>query len=226
MPRLNKFTFNIYTNVDRYVEIAFSSNEDIQRSFNRKEYGPVASHIETFARENERMCHMSSLPYEFKSRCHIYSLPYQFKYFHLLNNFFQGGTFDNVLFLLMTDCCAFEHNFFKIISQSFPRLKELFIVNKEPQKNKQRKTPIIAFSHLIYLDLCGAHADYVEQFLVNSYCHLPCLFILGVNFYSLLSVTKYFKNDLTRLTCSKLKHLLLGREIIRTERFHKYFPSL
>ncbi|CAF4082841.1 unnamed protein product [Rotaria sordida] len=55
MPRLNKFTFNIHTNVDKKnVEIAFSSNEDIQRSFSRKEYEPVASHIETFTKENEQ----------------------------------------------------------------------------------------------------------------------------------------------------------------------------
>ncbi|CAF3900127.1 unnamed protein product [Rotaria sordida] len=68
MPRLNKFIFNIHTNVDKKnVEIDFSSNEDIQRSFSRKEYGPVASHIESFTRENERRCYYYSLPYEFKN---------------------------------------------------------------------------------------------------------------------------------------------------------------
>ncbi|CAF3899991.1 unnamed protein product [Rotaria sordida] len=68
MPQLKKFTFNIYTNVDKNVKIALSSNEDIQLSFRRKEYdyGPVASHIETFTRENQRKCHIRSLPYEFK----------------------------------------------------------------------------------------------------------------------------------------------------------------
>ena len=158
MPRLKKFTFNIHTNVDKKnVEIAFSSNEDIQRSFIRKEYGPVASHIETFTRENERRCHSYSSPYEFKSRCHIYSLPYQFTTFHFLNNSFQGGTFDNVQSLMITDLCSFEHNFFKVISQSFPLLKKLYIMNEEPQKDKQQSTPLIIFTHLIYLDLHGAH---------------------------------------------------------------------
>jgi hypothetical protein len=226
MPRLNKFTFNIYTNVDKRVEIAFSSNEDIQRSFSRKEYGPVASHIETFARENERMCHMISLPHEFKSRCHIYSLPYQFKYFHFLNNSFQGGIFDNVLFLTMTDCCAFEHNFFEIISQSFPRLKELYIMNKEPQKNEQRKMSIITFSHLIYLDLCPAHADYAEQFLVDKYCHLPCLLNLHIDYLSLVLVTSNFTNDAARLTCSKLTNLCVTEPFVHPKSFGQYFPLL
>jgi len=67
-------------------------NEDIQRSFSRKEYGAVGSYVETITRDNER-------------RCHIYSLPYQFKSFGYLNNSFQGGMFDNVQSFILTDFC-------------------------------------------------------------------------------------------------------------------------
>lgn len=227
MPRLNKFIFSIYTNVDKInVEIAFSSNEDIQRSFSRKEYGPVASHIETFTRENERRCHGHSLPHEFKSRCHIYSLPYQFKNFHLLNNSFQGGIFDNVQCLIMIDYCSFEYNFFKVISQSFPLLKKLYILNEAPQKDKHQSVSLIIFSHLIYLDLQGAHAHYAEQFLVDKYCHLPCLLNLDIDYESLVLVTNNFTNDATRLTCSKLTRLCIKGAFVPPRTFHQYFPLL
>ena len=227
MPRLNKFTFNIHTNIDRKNdEIVFSSNEDMMRSFNRKEYGSVASHIETFTKENKRCCHCYSLPHEFKSRCHIYSLPYQFKTLDFLNNSFQGGTFDNVQSLIMTDCCPFEHSFFKVISLDFPLLEELCIVNREPQKNKQQSMPLITFSHLIYLDLRGAHADYAEQFLISKYCHLPCLLNLTIEYESLVLVTNNFTNDATRLTCSKLTNLCIKETLVPPKNFHQYFPLL
>ncbi|CAF1320264.1 unnamed protein product [Rotaria sordida] len=54
MPRLNKFIFNIDTNiVENNIEFALSSNEDIQRSFIRKEYGPVYSQVEIFSRKKK-----------------------------------------------------------------------------------------------------------------------------------------------------------------------------
>ncbi|CAF4340298.1 unnamed protein product, partial [Rotaria sp. Silwood2] len=227
MPRLNKFTFNIYTNVDKKnVGIVFSSNEDIQRSFRRKEYGSVASHIEIFTRENQRKCHNYSSPYEFKSRCHIYSLPYQFRTYHFLNNSFEGGIFVNVQFLVMTDFCPFEHNFFKVISQSFPLLKKMDIMNKELRKDKQKSLSLIKFSYLIYLDLQGAHADYAEQFLVDKYCHLPCLLNLNIDYESLVLVTNNFTNDATRLTCSKLTSLRINEPFVPPKNFYQYFPLL
>jgi len=214
MPRLNKFTFSIYTNVDKKnIEIAFSSNEDIQRSFSRKEYGPVGSHVEIFTREDEHTCH-------------IYSLPYQFKNFCFLNNSFQGGMFDNVQSLIMTDYRPFEHNFFKVISQSFRLLKQLHIINDAPQKDKQRSIPLIIFSHLIFLNLDDAHADYAEQFLVDKYCHLPCLINLDIGYESLVLVTNNFTNDATRLTCRKLTSVRIMEQFLPPKTFHQYFPLL
>jgi hypothetical protein len=227
MTRLNKFTFNIYTNIDKKsVGIDFSSNEDIQCSFRRKEYRSVASHIEIFTGENHRKCHNYSFPYEFKSRCHIDSLPYQFKTYHFLNNSFQGGIFVNVQFLLMTDFCPFEHNFFKVISQSFPLLKKMDIMNKEPQKDKQKSLSLMKFSSLIYLNLQGAHADYAEQFLIDKYCHLPCLLNLNIDYESLVLVTNNFTNDATRLTCSKLTSLRINEPFVPPKVFYQYFPLL
>ncbi|CAF3724798.1 unnamed protein product [Rotaria sp. Silwood1] len=204
MPRLNKFTFSIHTNVDKKnTEIVFSSNEDIQRSFSRNEYGPVGSYIETFTRENKRSCHIYSLPYEFKS-----------------------DMFDNVQSLIMTDCCPFEHNFFKGISQSFPLLKELHIINEEPQKDKHQSMPLIIFSHLILLNIDTAHADYAEQFLVDKRCYLPCLLNLNISYESLVLVTNNFTNDATRHTCSKLTSLRIKELFVPPKTFHQYFPLL
>ncbi|CAF1015413.1 unnamed protein product [Rotaria magnacalcarata] len=227
MPRLNKFIFSIDTSVvEKNIKIALSSNEDIQRSFIRREYGPVGSHVDIFSRENGCRGHMYSLPYEFKSRCHIYSLPYQFKNYSYLNNDFQGGIFDNVQYLMMTDFRPFERNFFKIISQSFPLLQHLYIFNDEPQKDKQQSTTFITFSHLIYLYLDCAHVDYAEQFLSDKQCHLPCLLNLSISYESLAMATNNFTNDATRLTSSKLTSLRLKGPFVTPENFHLYFPSL
>ncbi|CAF4714716.1 unnamed protein product [Rotaria socialis] len=198
MPRLNKFSWNIDTCVDKKnIEIAFSSNEDIQRSFTRKQYGPVSSLVETFTtRESE-------------DECHIYSLPYQFENFCSLSNSFQGGMFDSVLSLMMADLYPFEHNFFKVISQSFFLLKQLIIFNDASQKDKQLSKTLITFSHLIILNLDSAHTDYAEQFLVAEHYHLPCLLDLIIGYESLALVTNNFTNDATRLTCSKLTSLCI-----------------
>jgi hypothetical protein len=223
MPRLNKFIFHIETVIMKYKNaLVLSSNEDIQRSFIGKGLGPVGSHIDIFSKEDDEY----SLSSVFDSRCQIFSLPYQFSVFLFLSNSFQIRTFEKVQNIVMKDIRPFEHEFFQIISQSFPLLRRLFIFNKLPQKAKQQSRTLITFPNLLYVELRYCRKDYVEQFLVDHYCHLPCLLTLGVNYYSLLSVTKNFKNDSTRLKCSKLEHLLLHKQIIRTERFHKYFPSL
>ncbi|CAM4870442.1 unnamed protein product [Rotaria socialis] len=227
MPQLNKFTFNIRTNVDKKNDgIVFSSNEDIQHSFRRKEYGLVGSYVETFTTSVEYKCYSNSMPYHFKSRSHIYSLPYQFKTFDLLSNSFQGGMFDNVQSLIMTDIYPFENNFFDVISQSFPLLKELYIFNEKPQKNKQQSMTLIAFSHLIDLDLSSAHADYAERFLVDKHCYLPCLLNINIRYEPLALVTNNFTGDATRLTCSKLTSVCLEEPFVSPETFSKYFPLL
>jgi len=122
MPQLNKFTFSIniaVINNDMIIDLP--SNEDIQQSFIGKGYGQVGAYVHYRTEDNIGMSH-------------VYSLPYQFEYFLHLNNSFQGGMFDKVQYLLMTDGLPFEHNLFKLISQDFPLLKELHIVNHQPQK--------------------------------------------------------------------------------------------
>lgn len=82
------------------------------------------------------------------------------------------------------------------------------------------------FPHLILLDLCFAHIDYVEQFLIDTNCHLPCLLNLVIKYESLETVTHNFINDATRITCAKLTSLLIDEPFVRPENFDQYFPLL
>ena len=227
MPRLTKFTFSLETAiVKKKNDLVLSSDEDIRRSFIGRGFGPVGSHLDIFAKENGSEGHAYSLPYKFYSRSQIYSLPYQFSDFLFLSNSFVNRTFEKVQTLCMADMHSFEHEFFQTIARSFPLLKRLIIFNDEPQRAKQQSRTLITFRNLFYLDLQSAHIDYVEQFLVDQYCHLPCLLVLRVNYSSLAHVTKNFTNDSTRLACSKLKYLAIDEPFIRPEHFHQYFSSL
>ena len=227
MPRLNKFIFSIETAiVKQKSDLVLSTSEEIQRSFLGREFGPVGSHVDLFSRENGDRAHAYSFSHQFYSRSKIYSLPYQFGYFSFLSNSFQNGTFEKVLRLMMADIRSFEHEFFQIISVSFPLLRHLHIFNHEPQKSKQQSKTLITFPKLLHLDIDSAHVDYAEEFLLDQYCHSPCLLKLRIRYASLMSVTSHFTNGATRLTCSKLKRLCINEPFVPPEHFHQYFPSL
>ncbi|CAF1139088.1 unnamed protein product [Adineta steineri] len=226
MLHLNKFIFNIYTGVfieDNVIDVP--SNEDIQNSFIGKEYGQVGSYVHFEPRKpTNRIIDFEKAKAVVKS--HIYSLPYQFKSFLHLNNSFKGGMFVNVRCLIMTDSNPFEHEFFKIISDSFPFLKNLKISNLEPLKKKQHPATVISFPHLNLLNLIDAHDDYAERFLVDTNTHLPCLLDLCITYESLEIVTNNFTNDATRLYCSKLKGLHIDESFVRPKHFDEYFRLL
>jgi hypothetical protein len=212
MPQLNKFTFSINTSIIiKKIKINFSSNEEIQRSFIGRGYGQVGSYVYP-----EPMRSVGS--------SHVYSLPYQFKSFFRLNNSFQGGMFDKVRYLMMSDTRPFEHQLFKLISQDFPFLKELIICNAQPQKDKQHSSTSIKFPHLILLNLVQAHVDYAEQFLFDKNTHLPCLLDLCIKYESFAMVTNNFTSDAIRLCCAKLKRLHTNQPFVGPKNLHQYFP--
>jgi hypothetical protein len=213
MPQLNKFTFSINTNVlNKDIIIDLQSNEDIQRSFIGKGYGQVGSYVHN---RQERNIGMS----------HVYSRPYQFEYFLHLNNSFPGDMFNTVQCLTMVDGRPFEHNLFKVISQCFPLLKELCVVNYKPQKNKQHSSILIIFPHLILLNLVKADVDYAEQLLYDKNTHLPALLDLCIEYKSLTMITNNFTNDAICRNCAKIKKLHT-KSFLRPKNFHKYFPLL
>jgi len=214
MPRLNKFTFSINTGVlNEHISIDLPSYEDIQHSFIEKGYTQVDSYVHTISMKTE-------------GRCHVYSLPYQFKDFLYLNNSFQGGMFDKVQSMAMYDTRPFEHKFFKLVSEDFPCLKNLYICNDKPQKDKENSSTLITFAHLTLLNLDMAHVDYAEQFLFEKKTHLPRLLNLGIGYELLAMVTNNFTNDETRVHCAKLKSLEIDEPFVRPENFYQYFPLL
>ena len=224
LPYLNKFVFSIYTCIliEKH-KIKIPSNEDIQHSFIRREYGEVGSFVHYEPRQPKVGSSFKRKPLV---KTHIYSLLYQFESFIYLNNSFQGGMFVTVRILTMADSDPFEHQLFKIISNDFPFLKELSIKNDEAQEEKQQPSTLINFPYLNFLNVVNAHVDYTEQFLVDTRTHLPCLLDLSIEYESLTMVTNNFTNDATRLYCSKLKELHIDKLFVRSKHFDEYFPSL
>ncbi|CAF4623571.1 unnamed protein product [Rotaria sp. Silwood2] len=213
MPQLNKFTFSINTIVvNRKIKIDLASNEDIQHSFIGKEYRQVGSYVHTRSEDNV-------------GTSHVYSLPYQFQYFLHLNNSFQGDMFDTVRSLTMTDGRPFEHDLFILISKCFPLLQQLYVINYQPQINKQHSSVLITFPHLILLNLVEAHVDYGEQLLCDKNTHLPSLLDLCIEYKSLTIITNNFTNNRIRRNCAKIKKLYVEK-FLRPKNFHQYFPLL
>jgi hypothetical protein len=213
MPQLNKFTFSLSTTVVNIItKIDLPSNEDFQRSFIGKGYGQVCSYVHTKYAGNG-------------GTSHAYSLPYQFQYFLRLNNSFKAAMFDTVQYLKMTDGRPFKHNFFRLISFCFPRLKELYVVNYHPQEKKQHSSILIIFPHLILLNLVKAHVDYAEQLLYDKNTHLPALLDLCIEYKSLVMITNNFTNDAICRNCAKIKKIHAS-SFSRPNNFQKYFPLL
>jgi hypothetical protein len=228
MPRLRKCNFSIDTVIAKTTksDLRLSSHEDIQRSFLQGQLGSIGSHVDVFAKGNGWQVHACSMPHEFYSRCYIYSLPYQFSSFAIVSNSFQSGTFDKVQRLVVADCRPFEHEYFRIISRSFPGLINLRIHNDMPQEDAQQSRTMITFDRLRHLNLQHAHVDYATQFLTDQYCQVPHLDELSIRCGSLMSVTNDFTSDATRLTCSQVKRLRTRELFVPPARFHEYFLSL
>jgi hypothetical protein len=214
MRQLNKFTFNIKTEVyNDNVKVELPSNEDIQRSFNGRNYKEVASYICTDNISGD-------------GECHIYSIPYEFEYFDHLNNSFQGGMFKKVRQLKMNDTIPFEYKLFKLISEDFSCLEYLKISNNCAQKDKQYSSSLLTFPYLILLDLQYAHVDYGELFLLKENTHLPRLLNLSIEYKSIKTITKNFTIDAAYFNFRKVLSLELYQTFVRPENFHEYFPLL
>lgn len=147
LPRLNKFMFNIHTNIIKTgIDVDLPSNDDIRNSFIKRGFQSVG------------VCAADQRVVNNRGNCHVYSLPYLFRDFLFMTSCFQGGKFDKVRILMMLDRCPFEHKLFKIISEDFPFLQKLIILNSREQKNDQHhSSTLITFNHLFELNLIHAH---------------------------------------------------------------------
>ncbi|CAF4449238.1 unnamed protein product, partial [Rotaria sp. Silwood2] len=145
MPQLNKFTFNIHSSIRLHNQINLLSNEDIQYTFNGFQNNQIISCVDYFSKVQ-------------RGQCHIYSYPYEWKEYHKITNNFPGGIFKYIREISLFDERPFEHEFFFQISQSFPFMKKLDVINKKPQKDKQSRNldhnqhlSIIEYPHLSQL---------------------------------------------------------------------------
>jgi hypothetical protein len=202
MTRLKKFTFNIRSIIPLDNQINFLSNEYIENTFRNFQYNQVICCVDYFS-ESEN------------GQCHIHSCPYIWKEYNNITNHFPGGLFKCVREISLFDERPFEHEFFLRISQSFPLMEILTLINQKQQKNKQCKKSkddnqhlsIIKYPHLTELHLREVHEDYIEQFLVHTKTCLPNNVYLFTDHQLLIKVTHNFTRDTTRFNCSKINYL-------------------
>jgi hypothetical protein len=214
MPQLRKFNFSIHTNIrNNVIDIHLPSNNDILNSFIERGYQQVDSFADDELTDN-------------MGYSHVYSLPYYFDNFLFMTSGFQGGMFNKVRWLVMYDIRPFDNELFKIISQDFPFLDSLSIINRVAQKNKQHSSTLITFPHLLELRLTMSHTDYAVQFLFDKNTSLPCLTYLNIEYRTLATVTEGFTNDAARRTCGQIKSLVIREIFVRPEKFFSYFTSL
>ncbi|CAF3315032.1 unnamed protein product [Rotaria socialis] len=215
MPRLNQFIFNIRSMINYENLNYFPSNEDIHRTFINFKDNQVTSCVDYFPKSKY-------------GQCHIYSYPFTLTYYENLTNNCPDGLFNTVQQIELFDERLFEHEFFIKISQSFPFLKELTIINSEQQKsnNENRKYSIINYYHLTKLHLVHVHDDYAEQFLLDTKTYLSNYIQLSIHYDQLQRVTEYFTRNTTRYNCSKVKQLYLYGLSQLPKQYNTYFPYL
>lgn len=214
MPQLNKFTFNIKTEVvNSNVTFELQSEKDIQDSFTGRYYQQVASHTSIYIPKTAGICH-------------IYSLPFAFEYFLDLDHSFRGGAFHRVRYLKMEDSWSFEYSLFQIISRDMPFLQYLYINNVHQQYQKERSCGLLTLPYLTYLNLKDAHSDYAEVFLLKKNTYLPGLLNLHIDGISLKEITKNFSKDPMDFNFQTLRSLQADRLYDRPENFHEYFSVL
>ncbi|CAF2933740.1 unnamed protein product [Rotaria sp. Silwood2] len=190
------------------------SNDDIRNSFIKQGFQLVGTRVTKIFRNNG-------------GDCHVYSLRYPFSDFLFLTNCFQGGQFNRVRMLVMRDRYPFEYILFKIISEDFPFLENLIILNLNELKNDQHhSSTLITFNYLFKLNLTSAHNDYATLFLSHRSTCLPRLTNLKIRYNTLATMTNNFTNDETRLNCAKIKSLYVSDLTVRSQNFDSYFPSL
>ncbi|CAF4114945.1 unnamed protein product [Rotaria sp. Silwood2] len=193
MTRLNKFKFRICSSIQLDNELDFPSNENIQKTFKDFKDNQIISYVDYFPKAGQ-------------GQCHIYSYPYKLKNYDKITNNFPGGLYKFVRDVSLYDERPFEHEFFLRISQSFPCMEKLTLINRKQQINKKRRKSknqnqnfsIIKYPHLIELDLHQAHKDYHRQFLFDIITCLPDNVRVCMDYRLMKKVTHNFRRNITR----------------------------
>ena len=219
MPQLNTFTFHICSLMFIKNQMNFPSKEDIQRTFHDFQNTKIISYMDYF--QEKRL-----------AQCHVHSYPSKTKYYQRITNQFPGGLYQCVRFITLYDQYPFEHEFFIRISQSFPLLQTLSLINNQPQQNKQsyqstntnHNLSIATYNYLLTLEIQKAHDDYLEEFLLSTKTCFRNQILLHVDYNSLERVTNKFTRDDTRINCAKINEIYIFRSY-SLKSLRDYFPS-
>ncbi|CAF1676580.1 unnamed protein product, partial [Rotaria magnacalcarata] len=204
MPRLYKFTFYINTETEPNNLAHHLSSDDIKQTFIKLGYQQVCCILNDFTET---------------VTCHVFSLPPMFDNMEYIGNTFPSIVFSSVRHLAVHDIVPFKHEFFMRIARFFPLIKQLRVINFEPQTLNELNSQndqlysIVEYPYLISLTLSNAHIDYVEQFLNETKTRLPRLTKLHVNYNQLTIVTENFTRDITRINCTNVKELSVAESL-------------
>jgi hypothetical protein len=220
MSKLNQLTFDIYSIMFINNQINFPSQEDMEQTFKDFPNTKIITRLNYFLNKKE-------------AQCHVYSYPFLMQHYEDITNHFPCGLYPYVRQVSLYDNYPFEHEFFLRISQSFPLMQKLSLVNLQPQNHKQsselmnneQNSALIKYSHLIQLDIQQVHDDYIEEFLSHTKTFFCNYILLYINYQSIERVTCHFTRNSTRINCGKINEIYLcGKENYSIKSLEDYFP--
>jgi hypothetical protein len=154
------------------------------------------------------------------------------KYYDDITNHFPGGLYPYVRVVSLYDEYSFEHKFFIRISESFPFMEKLILINRHAQNHEQsyksmndnQNFSIVKYCYLTELDILEVHDDYIEEFLFHTKTYLRNNILLRIDYKSLERVTHHFTRDDTRINCAKINEIYLFGDKKYSKSLHNYFP--
>ena len=152
-----------------------------------------------------------------KKNCHIYTRPYSSMEYEYVSIQFPSEVFSNVRHVSLFDERPFEHSFSLRLSQSFPSLRTLSVINEAAQLEKHNPqqcgakecAPVIRYPFLRKLHFVGVHDYYVEQFIFATKTFFSAGMLVRIAPDQLKRVTLDFMRDETRINCSKVQSFSL-----------------
>ncbi|CAF1119644.1 unnamed protein product [Adineta steineri] len=219
LPQLNLFTFDIRSVMYKNDQMNLPSKKDIEETFRDFQYTNIISYVDYFLEQK-------------KSQCHVFSYPSEMPYYVGITNNFPGGLYQYVRFISLYDEYSFEHEFFIKISQSFPFMEKLSLINYQSQKHTQSyksindnyDSTIVKYNYLITLHIGEVHDDYIEEFLSNTKTYFHNNIRIYIKYKSLERVTHNFTRDVLRINCAKISEIFFYGEKSYSRSLRDYFP--
>lgn len=218
LPNLQKFLFHIGSLSQSEVDLSKGPFGGVRQIF----YNGISHDV----------AHYVSILRQTFCASHLYSFPSESNELILYDHHFPDGPFDHLRKLSLRQLFVpLEHEFFLRLAFHFPHITHLSTRIRGPQTGQRSSSSddpnsIVKFLRLTDLALQGFHADYAEQFLVETNTWMPRLTHLHINYEDLIQVTENFTRAETRCNCLRIQHLVINRPMVQHSEFYHYFPSL